>query len=75
MHQAHFALLADGPREGDRIEIRPGQMDLAISERFEVDQGHTDVTIHYAYQGPTGSDPDTVIFAFRQQEQHVTVDH
>jgi hypothetical protein len=70
-HRARIALLANGPREGERRDITPGQMALAISERFDNDQGHADVIDHYAYEGRTINDPDTVVFTFREQERHV----
>ena len=70
-HSAHVALLADGPRQGEQLPIEPGQAVLAVPERFDFDQGYAEVTDHYAYDGRTGNDPDTVVFTFRHQEHQV----
>jgi hypothetical protein len=70
-HTAHKALLADGPRAGHSVPIHPEQGSLALTERFDVDQGFVDVVDHYAYEGRTGNDPDTVVFTFRHQEHRV----
>jgi len=35
------------------------------------DQGYAEVIDHYAYEGRTGSDPDTVKFTFSHQENRV----
>lgn len=69
-HAARRALLADGPRQGE-LPIEPGQLALAIPERFDFDQGYAEVIDHYVYKGRTGSDPDTVEFTFSHQENRV----
>jgi hypothetical protein len=73
-HTAHAALLADGPHEGERVKIEPGQTVLMLSERFDFDQGHADVIDHYIYGGPTGNNRSTVTFTFSHQEHRVTAD-
>jgi hypothetical protein len=73
-HSARHALLADGPRLGELLPIGPGQLALAIPERFDFDQGYAEVTDHYAYEGRTVSDPDTLVFRFRHQEHRVVTD-
>jgi Sigma-70, region 4 len=73
-HTAHTALLADGPHEGERVKIEPGQTALMLSERFDLDQGHADAIDHYIYEGPTGNDRSTVTFTFSHQEHRVTTD-
>ncbi len=70
-HAARHALLADGPRQGELLPIEPGQLALAIPERFDFDQGYAEVIDHYAYEGRTGSDPDSVKFTFSHQENRV----
>jgi hypothetical protein len=70
-HSARHALLANGPRKGELLSIEQGQVTLAVSERFDFDQGYAEVIDHYAYEGPTGNDLDTVSFTFRHQENRV----
>src|ERR1700724_3497741 len=43
------------------------------SKPFDQGQGHAITTPHYAYEGRTGNDPDTVVFAFRGWEHHTVV--
>lgn len=70
-HRAHFALLAGGPYPGERVAIEPGQVTLSMPERFDFDQGHSEVVCHYVYEARTGNDPDTAVFRFTHQEHHV----
>lgn len=72
-HQAHYALLGDGPFMGRRVAVRPGQMEWSETERFDVDQGHSIVTTHYRYHGPTGNNPETVVFEYVTQEHDTSV--
>ncbi len=69
---AHIALLRDGPRKGERIEIKPGQTAIAITESFDFDQGQANVIDHYFYEEPHERDPDTAVFTFSHQEHRVT---
>ncbi len=66
-HQARMALLADGPRKGERRPVSPGQLELTITESFDYDQGTTEVDLYYAYEAPVANDPYTVIFIYRGQ--------
>jgi hypothetical protein len=59
-HTAHFALLADGPYQGERRKIEPGQLVLEIT-------GSGNVLDVYAYEGPTRTTRDTVLFTYREQ--------
>ena len=73
-HQARYALLADGPSQGEVVEIVPGQMDFTRTERLDLDQGHRIVVDHYRYHGATGNDPDTVVFEFVRRETRTSSD-
>ena len=73
-HQARYALLADGPSEGEVVEIVPGQMEFTRTERLDFNEGHTIVVDHYRYHGATGNDPDTVVFEFVRQEARTSSD-
>jgi hypothetical protein len=53
------------------LAVEPGQMVLEVPERFDYDQGYSEVVDHYAYEGRTGTDPETVLFTFRHQEHRV----
>jgi hypothetical protein len=70
-HSAHYALLTGGPYPGEKVAIEPGQVALSIPERFDFDQGHSEVVCHYVYEARTGNDPNTVVFRFTHQEHHV----
>lgn len=73
-HPARYALFHDGPFMGKRVPIRPGQMEWLGTERFDVDQGHSIVTTRYRYQGPSGDDPETVVFEYVTQGRDTSVD-
>jgi hypothetical protein len=53
-HTAHFALLANGPHEGEKHDIEPGQLALWVGEDG------------YRYEHMSGNDPDTAVFTYRE---------
>jgi hypothetical protein len=53
-HTAHFALLADGPHEGEKHDIEPGQLALWVGEDG------------YRYEHMSGNDPDVAVFTHRE---------
>jgi len=73
-HQARYAVFADGPAEGEVVEIVPGQTEFTRTERLDFDRGHTLVVDHYRYDGTPGNEPDTVVFEFVRQEKRTSTD-
>lgn len=73
-HEARYALLADGPDEGEVVQIVPGQTEFTRTARRDFEHGHTLVVDHYRYRGPTGDDPDTVVFEFEREETRTSTD-
>jgi hypothetical protein len=59
---------------GRRVPIRPGRIEWLETGCSDVDRGHSIVTTRYCYQGPSGDDPETVIFAYVTQEHDTSVD-
>jgi hypothetical protein len=62
-HSARVAQLRDGPRNGERVDIHPGQLVVSYTESIVVDQGPPVPAVsRYVYERMLDNKPDTALF-------------
>jgi hypothetical protein len=64
-HSARFALLRDGPRNGERVDVQPGQLAVSFTATIVVDQASEPAVSRYVYERMLDNEPDTALFVLK----------